>query len=28
VFRSGGREAKRERFFTRYLPEPRVICSG
>ena len=26
VFKVGGKEIKRERFFTRYLPEPRFIC--
>ncbi|HVF03511.1 MAG TPA: VanW family protein [Frankiaceae bacterium] len=26
VFKVGGKEIKREKFFTRYLPEPRFIC--
>ncbi len=26
VFRQGGREVKRERFSTRYLPEPNFVC--
>ncbi|MCW2607369.1 MAG: hypothetical protein JWO60_2062 [Frankiales bacterium] len=26
VFKQGGREVKRERFFTRYQPEPNFIC--
>ncbi len=26
VFKQGGREVKRERFFTRYLPEPNFVC--
>jgi vancomycin resistance protein YoaR len=26
VFKVGGKEVKREKFFTRYLPEPRFIC--
>ncbi|MGI8698050.1 MAG: VanW family protein [Mycobacteriales bacterium] len=28
IFRQGGREVRRERFSTRYLPEPHVICGA
>jgi vancomycin resistance protein YoaR len=28
VFKQGGKELKREKFFTRYLPEPHIICGA
>jgi hypothetical protein len=26
VFKQGGKEVKRQKFHTRYLPEPRFVC--